>query len=82
MSKTSTNLDIVKYIYNELEEPNKNKITIQSLLDAKTKGKIESFREIKSCLDNFFVEIHEVDNNKSESTKNTKYLCIGVFANF
>ena len=64
MSKTSTNLDIVKYIYNELEEPNKNKITIQSLLDAKTKCKIESFREIKSCLDNFFVEPSEEIINK------------------
>ena len=59
MSKTSTNLDIVKYIYNELEEPNKNKIKIQSLLDTKTKDQIESFDEIKSCLDNFFVEPSE-----------------------
>ena len=40
MNKTSTNLDIVKYIYNELEEPNKNKITIQSLIDDKTKSQI------------------------------------------
>jgi len=64
MSKTSTNLDIVKYIYNELEEPNKNKITIQSLLDTKTKGEIESFREIKNCLDNFFVEPSEEIINK------------------
>ena len=64
MSKTSTNLDIVKYIYNELEEPNKNKIKIQSLLDTKTKGQIESFDEIKSCLDNFFVEPSEEIINK------------------
>ena len=64
MSKTSTNLDIIKYIYNELEEPNKNKIKIQSLLDTKTKGQIESFDEIKSCLDNFFVEPSEEIINK------------------
>lgn len=64
MSKTSTNLDIVKYIYNELEEPNKNKIKIQSLLDTKTKGQIESFDEIKRCLDNFFVEPSEEIINK------------------
>ena len=64
MSKTSTNLDIVKYIYNELEEPNKNKIKIQSLLDTKTKDQIESFDEIKSCLDNFFVEPSEEIINK------------------
>ena len=47
MNKTSTNLDIVKYIYNELEEPNKNKITIQSLIDDKTKSQIESLNGIK-----------------------------------
>ncbi|MFL2996507.1 MAG: hypothetical protein ACJZ00_05130 [Cytophagales bacterium] len=64
MSKTSTNLDIIKYIYNELEEPNKNKIKIQSLLDTKTKDQIESFDEIKSCLDNFFVEPSEEIINK------------------
>ena len=64
MSKTSTNLDIIKYIYNELEEPNKNKIKIQSLLDTKTKVQIESFDEIKSCLDNFFVEPSEEIINK------------------
>ena len=64
MSETSTNLDIVKYIYNELEEPNKNKIIIQSLLDTKTKDKIESLNEIKSCLDNFFLEPSEETTNK------------------
>ena len=64
MNKTSTNLDIVKYIYNELEEPNKNKFKIQSLLDTKTKCQIESFDEIKSCLDNFFVEPSEEIINK------------------
>jgi len=64
MSETSTNLDIVKYIYNELEEPNKNKIIIQSLLDTKTKDKIESLNEIKSCLDNFFLEPSEEIINK------------------
>ena len=64
MSKTSTNLDIVKYIYNELEEPNKNKIKIQSLLDTNTKRQIESFDEIKSCLDNFFLEPSEEIINK------------------
>ena len=64
MSKTSTKLDIVKYIYKELEEPNKNKIKIQSLLDTKTKRQIESFDEIKSCLDNFFLEPSEEIINK------------------
>ena len=64
MSETSTNLDIVKYIYNELEEPNKNKIIIQSLLDTKTKDKIESLNEIKNCLDNFFLEPSEEITNK------------------
>ena len=64
MSKTSTYLDIVKYIYNELEESNKNKITILSLLDTKTKSQIESFSEIKTSLDNFFVEPSEETINK------------------
>ena len=64
MSKTSTNLDIVKYIYNELEESNKKKITILSLLDTKTKSQIESFSEIKTSLDNFFVEPSEEIINK------------------
>ncbi len=59
MSKTSTNLDIVKYIYNELEEPNKNKITIQSLIDDKTKSQIESLNGIKDYLDNFCLEPSE-----------------------
>ncbi len=64
MSKTSTNLDIVKYIYNELEEPNKNKITIQSLIDDKTKSQIESLNGIKDYLDNFCLEPSEETINK------------------
>ncbi len=77
MSKTSTNLDIIKYIYNELEEHNKHKITIQSLLNHKTKDKIESLDEIKNHLDTFCLEPSERIINKIKAyfakDKTSKY---------
>lgn len=51
MSKTSTNNDIVKYIYNELEEPNTLKLNFKAIIDNQVKDEISSYFEVKSYLD-------------------------------
>ena len=43
MSKTSTNNDIVKYIYNELEEQNTLKLNFKAITDDQVKEEISSF---------------------------------------
>ena len=51
MSKTSTNLDIIKYIYNELEENKTLKLNFKGLTEPNIYNEISSFLDIKSHLD-------------------------------
>lgn len=51
MNRTSTNNDIVKYIYNELEEQNTLKLNFKAITDDQVKEEISSFFELKSFLD-------------------------------
>ena len=54
MNKTSTNNDIVKYIYNELEEQNTLQLNFKAITDNQVKDDISSFFEVKSYLDTCF----------------------------
>ena len=51
MNRTSTNNDIVKYIYNELEEREKLKLNFKGLTEPSIYNEISSFLDIKSHLD-------------------------------
>lgn len=51
MNKTSTNNDIVKYIYNELEENKTLKLNFKGLTEPNIYNEISSFLDIKSHLD-------------------------------
>ena len=51
MNRTSTNNDIVKYIYNELEEREKLKLNFKGLTEPRIYNEISSFLDIKSHLD-------------------------------
>ena len=46
MSKTSTNNDIVKYIYNELEEQNTLQLNFKAITDNQVKDDISSFLKL------------------------------------
>ena len=45
MNRTSTNNDIVKYIYNELEEQNTLQLNFKAITDNQVKDDISSFFE-------------------------------------
>ena len=51
MNRTSTNNDIVKYIYNELEERETLKLNFKGLTEPRIYNEISSFLDIKSHLD-------------------------------
>ena len=51
MNRTSTNTDIVKYIYNELEERETLKLNFKGLTEPSIYNEISSFLDIKSHLD-------------------------------
>ena len=52
MSKTSTNQDIVKYVYNELEEEKQNQFNFKYLTDPKIRNEVEMISNTKKVLDN------------------------------
>ena len=54
MSKTSTNNDIIKYIYNELEETKKTKLNFKILTDSLINDEVSSYLEVKEELDRCF----------------------------
>ena len=51
MNRISTNNDIVKYIYNELEERETLKLNFKGLTEPSIYNEISSFLDIKSHLD-------------------------------
>ena len=51
MSKTSTNQDIVKYVYNELEEEKQNQFNFKYLTDSKIRDEVEMLSNTKKVLD-------------------------------
>ena len=60
MIKTSTNYDILKYVYNELEENKKLKFKINTFLDPSLEKEVEAFFEVKEALDSSFDKPSEV----------------------
>ena len=52
MNKTSTELDIIKYIYNELNQEEKTQIDYQAIISSKTLELMCDFRDVKNSLDN------------------------------
>ena len=50
MIKTSTNYDMVKYIYNELEENENEKFKLNTYTDGSLEKEVESFLEVKELL--------------------------------
>ena len=64
MIKTSTNYDMVKYVYNELEENKKTKFKINTYLDPSLEKEVESFLEVKELLDKSFEKPSEFVINK------------------
>ena len=55
MSKTSTNQDIVKYVYNELEEEKQNQFNFKYLTDSKIRDEVEMLSNTKKVLDDLFL---------------------------
>jgi len=51
MNKISTQLDIIRYIYKELEEKESLQIKVQSHNDPKTKNLLDFYADIKCELD-------------------------------
>ena len=51
MSETSTNQDIVKYVYNELEEEKQNQFNFKYLTDSKIRDEVEMLSNTKKVLD-------------------------------
>tara|TARA_B100001057_G_C22523043_1_gene822665 strand:- start:330 stop:569 length:240 start_codon:yes stop_codon:yes gene_type:complete len=51
MSKTSTNQDIVKYVYNELEEEKQNQFNFKYLTDSNIRDEVEILSNTKKVLD-------------------------------
>ena len=54
MIKTSTNYDMVKYIYNELEENENEQFKLNTYTDGSLEKEVESFFEVKELLDKSF----------------------------
>ena len=52
MNKTSTELDIIKYIYNELNQEEKAQINHQTIILPQTLELMCGFRDVKDGLDN------------------------------
>ncbi len=64
MIKTSTNYDMVKYIYNELEENENEKFKLNTYTDGFLEKEVESFLEVKELLDKSFEKPSEFVINK------------------
>jgi len=64
MSETSTNHDIIKYIYNELEESKQKQLNIQTLIDPQTKNILDCYASIKKELDSLFLNPSDSVINK------------------
>ena len=48
MNRISTQLDIIRYIYKELEEKEKQHLKVKSLIDLETKSVLDFFVDVKS----------------------------------
>tara|TARA_Y100000996_G_C22536671_1_gene648522 strand:+ start:186 stop:425 length:240 start_codon:yes stop_codon:yes gene_type:complete len=59
MSKTSTNQDIVKYVYNELEEEKQNQFNFKYLTDSKIRDEVEMLSNTKKVLDDLLFKPSE-----------------------
>lgn len=55
MNKTSTELDIIKYIYNELNQEEKSQINYQTIISPKTLELMCGLRNVKDSLDNIML---------------------------
>ena len=64
MSETSTNHDIIKYIYNELEESKQKQLNIQTLIAPQTKNVLDCYESIKKELDSLFLSPSDSVINK------------------
>ena len=75
MSKNSTNHDIIRYIYNELEESKKQKLTIETLIDTSAKETLELFSLVKDELDRCMLMPSDsvVEKIKSYSNSNRRH---------
>jgi|TARA_B110000263_G_scaffold169742_1_gene147840 hypothetical protein len=51
MNRISTQLDIIRYIYKELEEKEKQHLKVKSLIDLETKSVLDFFVDVKCELD-------------------------------
>lgn len=51
MNRISTQLDIIRYIYKELEEKEKQHLKVKSLIDLETKNVLDFFVDVKCELD-------------------------------
>ena len=70
MNKTSTELDIIKYIYNELNQEEKAQINYQTILSPKTLELMCGFRGVKDGLDNIvFLPKDSIINNIKNFSK-------------
>tara|TARA_B100001758_G_scaffold84425_1_gene71789 strand:- start:19 stop:267 length:249 start_codon:yes stop_codon:yes gene_type:complete len=81
MNKTSTNNDIIKYIYNELEETKKTKLNFKILTDSLINDEVSSYLEVKEELDRYFENpservIDEIKTYASSSLKQKGFLRI------
>ena len=56
MSKTSTNQDIVKYVYNELEEEKQNQFNFKYLTDSNIRDEVEMLSNTKKVLDDLLFQ--------------------------
>ena len=74
MSKTSTNNDIIKYIYNELEETKKTKLNFKILTDSLINDQVSSYLEVKEELDRCFENPWErvIDEIKTYASSSLK----------
>ncbi len=72
MNRTSTNIDMIRHIYNELEENKTIKINIKKLTDSDFNDEISGYLEIKSLIDELFlIPSERVINNIKDYSKKT-----------
>lgn len=72
MNRTSTNIDMIRHIYNELEEKKTIKINIKKLTDSDFNDEISGYLEIKSLIDELFlIPSERVINNIKDYSKKT-----------
>ncbi len=73
MNRTSTNIDMIRHIYNELEEKKTIKINIKKLTDSDFNDEFMGCLEIKSLIDDLLLIPSEkvINNIKDYSKKNS-----------